>query len=335
MKQFKHKNQYLNNNLLKNNDSYIFQKISRILLNKNSLYDFYLKIIRKMSKGYGFGKNPFVRKVLKKTKIVLKPEFTIIDNQKMYLDKWDSLDLLENRVYGELDTKIVKKIVKTGDIVLDLGANIGYFTILFAKLVGINGKVIAFEPELKNFKILKKNISENKFNNVILENKAVSDKNGMSVLFTGTKSSGANRIYEPKKAQEWREKEKQQEFEKKEIETVSIDTFLIQKKIKYVNFIKMDIEGGEFFALKGMKDVLKNPDLKIFMEWDRPALEDSGIKPLEVLELLKQENFIVYYVHDKKNKLELADEKKLLTSDTYKIKTINLLCTKKPYDLEF
>ena len=288
-----------------------------------------------MSKGYGFGKNPFVRRILKKTKIVLKPEFTIIDGQKIFLDRWDSLDLLENRVYGELDTKIVKKIVKSGDVVLDLGANIGYFTILFAKIVGENGKVVAFEPESKNFQILKKNISENGYNNVILENKAVSEKNGSTVLFTGTKSSGANRIYEPKKAQEWRKKEKQQEFEKNEIETVSIDKFLNEKEIEKVNFIKIDIEGGEFFALKGMKNILKNPDLKIFMEWDRPALEDSGIKPIEVLELLKQENFIIYYVHDKKNKLELADERKLLTSETYKIKTINLLCTKKSYSLKF
>jgi len=288
-----------------------------------------------MSKGYGFGKNPFVRRILKKTKIVLKPEFTIIDGQKIFLDRWDSLDLLENRVYGELDTKIVKKIVKSGDVVLDLGANIGYFTILFAKIVGENGKVVAFEPESKNFQILKKNISENGYNNVILENKAVSEKNGSTVLFTGTKSSGANRIYEPKKAQEWRKKEKQQEFEKNEIETVSIDKFLNEKEIEKVNFIKIDIEGGEFFALKGMKNILKNPDLKIFMEWDRPALEDSGIKPIEVLELLKQENFIIYYVHDIKNKLELADEKKLLTSETYKIKTINLLCTKKSYSLKF
>jgi len=288
-----------------------------------------------MSKGHGFGKNPVVRKILKKSKVLLKPEYVIIDKQKIYLDKWDSLDLLENKVYGELDTKIVKKVVKTDDVVLDLGANIGYFTILFAKLVGNNGKVIAFEPEFKNFQILKKNIAENGFHNVIAENKAVSEKNGTTVLYTGTKSSGANRIYEPKKAQEWREKGKQQEFLKNEIETVSIDEFLNNKKIENVDFIKMDIEGGEFFALKGMKNVLKNPNLKIFMEWDKPALEDSGIKPIQVLELLKEENFYIYYVHDKKNKLEKADENKLLTSETYKIKTINLLCTKKPFELEF
>ena len=288
-----------------------------------------------MSKGHGFGKNPVVRKILKKSKVLLKPEYVIIDKQKIYLDKWDSLDLLENKVYGELDTKIVKKVVKTDDVVLDLGANIGYFTILFAKLVGNNGKVIAFEPEFNNFQSLKKNIAENGFHNVIAENKAVSEKNGTTVLYTGTKSSGANRIYEPKKAQEWREKGKQQKFLKNEIETVSIDEFLNNNKIENVDFIKMDIEGGEFFALKGMKNVLKNPNLKIFMEWDKPALEDSGIKPIQVLELLKEENFYIYYVHDKKNKLEKADENKLLTSETYKIKTINLLCTKKPFELEF
>lgn len=304
-------------------------------MSKDSIYNFYLKSIKKMSKGHGFGKNPVVRKILKKSKVLLKPEYVIIDKQKIYLDKWDSLDLLENKVYGELDTKIVKKVVKTDDVVLDLGANIGYFTILFAKLVGNNGKVIAFEPEFKNFQILKKNIAENGFHNVIAENKAVSEKNGTTVLYTGTKSSGANRIYEPKKAQEWREKGKQQEFLKNEIETVSIDEFLNNKKIENVDFIKMDIEGGEFFALKGMKNVLKNPNLKIFMEWDKPALEDSGIKPIQVLELLKEENFYIYYVHDKKNKLEKADENKLLTSETYKIKTINLLCTKKPFELEF
>ena len=180
---------------------------------------------------------------------------------------------------------------------------------MIAKLVGENGKVFAFEPEPSNFELLKKNIEINGYHNVVLEQKAVSDKSGDCILYTGQKSSGANRIYEPKKT-------KTQDFKSIKVSTVSIDDYLAVHNVSRINFIKMDIEGAEFRALQGMKTLLeKNKNLTIFTEFDKLALEDSGINPENFLDFLLSDGFKIYFVDEEQNKIELIDKKKFLNSD--------------------
>src|SRR4030042_7144688 len=68
-----------------------------------------------------------------------------------------------NLIHEKATTELFKTMVKEGDVVLDMGANIGYFTILAARLVGKKGKVYSFEPEPRNYSYLKKNIELNKY----------------------------------------------------------------------------------------------------------------------------------------------------------------------------
>ena len=96
----------------------------------------------------------------------------------MFLDEHDSLKL-SLYPYTVEQTDFFKKNIKEGDIVLDLGAHIWYFTCLFAQLVGKSGKVFSFEPEPNNFKLLKKNVEVNGYNQVTIEQKAVSDVKDM------------------------------------------------------------------------------------------------------------------------------------------------------------
>ena len=81
----------------------------------------------------------------------------------MYLDSKDSNKLSFNEVYEYLVTELVQKEVKMGNVVLDIGAHIGYYALMFAKLVGPHGKVFAFEPEPGNFAILEKNVRVNDY----------------------------------------------------------------------------------------------------------------------------------------------------------------------------
>lgn len=102
------------------------------------------------------GKSKPIKKILSSLESQLKSDFAIVNGCKMYLDPNDTFNLSINDVYGDFETNIMKNYIKEGDIVIDVGANIGYFTLLFSKLVGENGKVFAFEPESKNFELLKK-----------------------------------------------------------------------------------------------------------------------------------------------------------------------------------
>ena len=88
----------------------------------------------------------------------LRSNVAVVHGHKMFLDPKDSLRLSIFGVYEPFETDLVQHEVGEGDVVLDIGANIGYYTLIFARIVGEGGKVFAFEPDPDNFALLKKNV---------------------------------------------------------------------------------------------------------------------------------------------------------------------------------
>ncbi len=80
---------------------------------------------------------------------------------RMFLDRFDSLSLSVVGRHEQCITELVQQIIKPGDIVLDIGANIGYYTLIFARCVGPTGHVYAFEPDPGSFALLQKNVQIN------------------------------------------------------------------------------------------------------------------------------------------------------------------------------
>jgi len=173
--------------------------------------------------------------------------------------------------------RALKKIIKPGMAVVDIGANIGFYSILFSKLVGETGKVYAFEPDEENFRHLQRNASGLK--NVSLNKTAVSDKSGKIKLYISddlnidhhTYNNGENR-------------------ESVEIDAISLDDFFHNNQM--VNFIKIDIQGYEYFAIVGGKKIInRSKKLTILSEFWPHGLNKAGVKPLAYIELLKNLNF--------------------------------------------
>lgn len=138
--------------------------------------------------------------------------------------------------------------LKQGDIVVDAGAYSGFFTIYASKKVGKNGKVISFEPDPFNFHLLKRNVALNKLTNVALINKGLYSKDAtLSFYVQGIGSS----FVIPKG----------KDVINKAI-AVSLDSELKRLGIEKVDFIKMDIEGGEIEAVKGfVQTIEQNPNI--------------------------------------------------------------------------
>ena len=286
---------------------------------KSFLRSSYRKLIYKMSFGHGLGKNPLIKIILKKIETQLKTEFTIVQGNKMFLDPGDSLDLSINGVYGELDTKIIKENIQEGDIVIDVGANIGYYTLIFAQLVGKTGKVFAFEPEPENLKILKKNVEINNFNNVIVEQKIISDQCGKMKLFISDSGIVGHRI---------QQKENFKNFI--EVESLTLDDHMEKSGfLEKINFIKIDVEGAEPMVLDGSKNILKkNEHLKIFSEFNREDIKKYDSDPETMLSLLFENNFQFFLPDYKNNTLSLSDKNTLLNSEKLLKENLNILFKK-------
>ena len=245
-----------------------------------------LRIFRTIIKpfiGRGIGeKLPFLRNLfyrqLSRLAVHFLSPITIPGGNKLHLPP-NGIDYLIG-LYEEFQTELMRKNLKPGDTFLDLGAGIGYHTVIISKIVGDKGRVISFEPDPNYFKLLKKNAKENDCNNITPFQKAVSNRSGKTKFYLYDKV-GRNRLEEVNYCLSGK-------FEVRdciEIENVKLDDFLKDEKI---DFIKMDIEGSEYLALDGMKSLIKkNPKIKIIAEF-------PNYKALEFLRLLKELEFKIY-----------------------------------------
>ena len=290
----------------------------------------YLKIITKMSRGKGYGKKyNVIKSVSNKIETSLITDSAEVWAGKIFLHPNDAFRLSIYGIHSKIDFEIFQKYVKKGDNVLDIGANIGYFTLMLAKLVGPTGKVFAFEPDPRNISLLKKNIETNGYQNVVVVPKAVSNVNEKCTLFTSQSSFGQNRIYEPKKT-------KNQKYVPIESETILLDDFFKNNEnIENISFVKIDVEGAEKFVLEGMNKILNlNKNIKIFSEIDLYRLDDAGSSYVEVIDLLEKKGFTVFLVNNTDNKIIKGNIKsigKILEEDS---SSQNILCIREKSNID-
>ncbi len=250
----------------------------------------YRKIVRKFS-GHGLGRRwPF--NVLNVAILnSFKSKYAEVGGHKMILDDQDSLAISLNGIYERQETGFVENEIKPGQTVVDIRAHIGYYSLIFAKLVGPHGKVYAFEPDPSNFSILQKNIELNSYGNIVAINKAVTEETEIQKLYLSNGSVGDHKTYDSGEGREILE-----------IDGVALDKFL---KGVTVDFIKMDIQGAEGGALKGMTTLIqRSSSIKIITEFWPAAIKKYGMEPVTYLELLQQLGFKLYNLNRKSRRLE-------------------------------
>ena len=281
---------------------------------KNIIFNLYRKCVNSLY-GTNISKIKFVKTTHQYVTSKLKPEHIQVFGNRMYLDPKDTSS---HSIRGDQNTteiELIKNKIKNGDVVFDIGANIGFYTLLFAKLVGKEGKVYAFEPEPNNFALLKKTIEFNNLKNVILEQKAVSDKNGTNFLVL-SKDIGGHKIINYSTPNSLK------------VESICLDEYFNNFYGK-INFIKIDAEGHEGKIFYGMQKLLKkNQQLHIMTEFYFKLINQSGIKPKQFLELLVNNNFKLYDMREKNDKIVPTTLEKLLQKYDNDSGATDLFCTR-------
>ena len=205
---------------------------------------------------------------------------------KMYLSPHDEGISKELAVYGihePLATQLLRQEIKTGMHVIDIGANIGYYALQEAHLVGETGKVIAIEPVPDNVTLLRKNVEANGYRNVHIYPVAIGTKNGTTKIHISHESNLASLIPQDRHSTSV------------DVPVWTLDSLLEQEE--RVDYIQMDIEGYEVEVIKGMIGILRKYRPGMFIEIHTPIVGGESI--IKFLKELKCLGYKTKYVIDK------------------------------------
>jgi len=175
---------------------------------------------------------------------------------KFYLDPEDtgiSVQLALDGIHEPILSNLMRSLVQEGMIIVDVGANIGYFALMEALLVGPTGKVIAFEPYPSSFNFLKYNIKVNNVRNIIARNFAIGDSNGRSLLYVFKQRNWNSMIPSGR------------EF----ASTIEVDVKILDDELEEeskIDIIRIDAEGYECTIIDGMKKILTHDKPLLIVE---------------------------------------------------------------------
>ena len=215
--------------------------------------------------------------------------------------------------YEPVTTRLLETLLKEGMTFVDVGAHVGLFTLPAVKWVGKTGKVIAFEPHPMNYSMLSENISSNGFAGLVVTNQtAVSDETGRVGLHLSTFNTGDHQL-----------------FNKGGRKTVEVKCTTLDDYFEAgteIDVIKMDVQGAEAAAFRGMKRVLEdNFAIKVIWELSPAQLIDAGTSANELLSWLENLSFTFTIVDDTTGeiiKVTKDEVLKLCPHESY----VNILC---------
>ena len=226
----------------------------------------------------------------------------VVEGQRMYARRMDKVALVllyKFRANEYFERLLLEKVCQPGMTVADIGAHLGYFTLGLARRVGPHGKVHAFEPDPANVTLLTKAVQANALTNVELHAAAVAETAGTCRLYLCEENAGDNRIYDSGDGRPFID-----------VQTVALDQLLRGQK---VDVVKMDIQGAETKALRGMKNLLAaHPDILVLSEFSPSLISKSGDQPEDFLNQMSDLGFDFFFVDSSRQKLLRIERKKLL-----------------------
>ena len=210
-------------------------------------------------------------------------------------------------LYEGAATRLFATIVKPGMTVVDLGANIGYYTVLSSRLTGTEGRVYSFEPDSRAYAYLRRNIEANRSANVDAFRLAVGESGKTSWfnpdphLAEGYLTSGSGK-------------------HRTRVEVISLDEFFSKHQWPPVDLVKMDVEGSEGSALKGMRQLAsKNKQMRLVMELSLNALHRTNASTRSIALSLQALGYSSGYIVERNMKPFQVEDGLPVSSATYNL----------------
>lgn len=206
-----------------------------------------------------------------------------------WLTRWPRLYLLleASRPRGNWDKRVYLSFVKSGDTVLDIGANFGSHTILFSHLVGARGKVLSFEPVPASFEALRETVAVRaRFSNIELLKYAIGNpRRGDERAFVNVPGGDFGQAsLRVQAAGSW---EHNPEIHRYPVTLIALDAVEEVAKLGKINFVKIDVEGGELDAIKGAQRTLKAHLPALYCELYDKWTASFGYTPADLIRFVQ------------------------------------------------
>ncbi len=219
--------------------------------------------------------------------VIQQPGFVVAKR----LDQSIPFKLNREGCYEPQLSALFRQYLRAGDTFIDIGANIGYFTLLAASCVGANGEVHSFEPTPETFKSLQHNVTLNHFRHVTLNKAAVSNKPGPVQLWVGKEiDSGLVSMRQTSHLL----------TDTVTSQATTLDEYVIANRVGKIRAMKLDIEGAEWLALQGSQALLsseRRPDLIAFEAIQSHAAA-FGVTLAQLVEFLIARRYAVHLLPD-------------------------------------
>lgn len=261
-----------------------------------------LKIITHIYKGSlieAIKRQPQKYKRLQWEKFVKQKNHSILFNYnnffklKLYKDSELSQYIYQG-VFEINELALVRQFLKTGDHFLDIGSNVGLFSVLASKVIGKTGIVYCFEPTPKTYKRLLENIELNKLSNIKTYQKGISNQNGTLKINTSLDGYDAWNSFAMPVCGE--------KFLSENVETIKLDDFFSStNSFQNISLIKIDVEGWEKFVLLGGQEYLNKPNApSILIECVSGITKNAGYESKELINILNSYGYKLYRIEEKK-----------------------------------
>lgn len=199
----------------------------------------------------------------------------------IWCDRWDVIGkaIIKNGQWEGLLSRTILASLKPGDVAIDIGANIGYDTMLMSTAVGRNGCVVAFEPDLKNLSLLLENLCQIPETNVIVQSLGLSDEGGISrIALADEGNRGTSNLRPGEKG------------DSQPLLVTRLDQVLAAKDLQKIGLVKIDIEGFEHKAILGMGELLDKVEV-LACEVDPNYLRQCGTSPAAIFDIMQAKGF--------------------------------------------
>lgn len=205
------------------------------------------------------------------------------------------VDILDKRItpfeafsfdqYELEDSEMLYKLVKNNDVIFDIGANIGWYSIhLSKKLTGAN--IYSFEPIPETFSKLKRNVELNKIDNINIVNIPLSNKVQNLTFYYSPSATGASSSVNISE---------ESDIKKLDCTTDTLDLYVTKNNIERIDFIKCDVEGSELFVFQGGIESIKKYSPVIFTEMLRKWAAKFNYHPNDIINLFKSVGYKCFY----------------------------------------